>query len=204
MADDDNEPGDREPGEDGKVIAAVPGPGEDGTVVAAVPGDDAEVRDALPEDLDVSGYVGAVTFPDNSRRRVPGMLYLALAAICVAVWALAGDDAVLVNDGYLAVAVVLAAFGAYCIAAGWPLGIDATDALVEATKQVGFPVGHASASLGWRGLRSRPTWRILVYSAEEPPRQRGLVLVDAVDGAVLEHFVEDNPEEDWSQQATAF
>ena len=161
--------------------------------------DDAgEVRDTLPEDLDVSGYVGAVTFPDNSRRRIPGVLYLGIAAVCVALWALAGDDAVLVNDGYLAVAIVLSAFGAYCISAGWPLGVDATEALVEATKQVGFPVGHASASLGWRGLRSRPTWRILVYSAEDPPRQRGLVLVDAVDGAVLEHFVEDNPE-DWAE-----
>lgn len=160
--------------------------------------DDAEVRDTLPEDLDVSGYVGAVTFPDNSRRRIPGFLYLALAAVCVALWAVAGEEAVLVNDGYLAAAVVLAGFGAYCIAAGWPLGVDATEALVEATRQVGFPVGHASASLGWRGLRSRPTWRILVYSAEEPPRQRGLVLVDAVDGAVVEHFVEDNPE-DWAE-----
>ncbi len=161
-----------------------------------------EVRDTLPEDLDVSGYVGAVTFPDNSRRRVPGFLYLGLAAVCVALWALAGDDAVLVNDGYLVAAVALAGFGAYCISAGWPLGLDATEALVEATRQVGFPVGHASASLGWRGLRSRPTWRILVYSAEEPPRQRGLVMVDAVNGTVLEHFVEDNPE-DWAQPVAA-
>lgn len=159
---------------------------------------DAEVRDSLPEDLDVSGYVGQVTFPDNSHRRIPGVLYLAIAAVCVAVWAVAGDDAVLVNDGVLVAAVVLAAFGIYSISAGWPLGVDATEALVEATRQVGFPVGHASASLAWRGLRSRPTWRILVYSAEEPPRSRGLVLVDAVDGTVLQHFVEDNPE-DWSQ-----
>ena len=68
---------------------------------------------------------------------------------------------------------------------------------MAATRAVGFPVGHASAQLGWRGLRSRPTWRILVYSADEPPSKRGLVLVDGVDGVVLEHFVEDNPE-DWS------
>jgi energy-coupling factor transporter ATP-binding protein EcfA2 len=27
--------------------------------------------------------------------------------------------------------------------------------------------------------------------------RRGLVLVDAVDGRVLQHFVEDNPEQDW-------
>jgi hypothetical protein len=68
---------------------------------------------------------------------------------------------------------------------------------VAATKAVGFAVGHASAQLGWRGLRSRPTWRILLYSAEEPPASRGLVLVDAVDGTVLQHFVEENPEQDW-------
>ena len=157
-----------------------------------------EVHDTLPADLDPSSYVGPVTFPDNSRRRIPGFLYLALAAVCVLVWAVAGDDAVLVNDGFLAAAAALTVFGAYCISAGWPLGIDATDALVEASRQVGFPVGHASASLGWRGLRSRPTWRILLYSAEEPPTTRGLVLVDAVEGQVLEHFVEENPE-DWSQ-----
>jgi hypothetical protein len=35
---------------------------------------------------------------------------------------------------------------------------------------------------------------VLCYSAEEPPRQRGLVLVDAIDGRVVEHMIEDNPE----------
>jgi hypothetical protein len=58
-------------------------------------------------------------------------------------------------------------------------------------------VGHASAQLAWRGLRSRPTWRILLYSADEPPTKRGLVLVDGIDGSTVAHFVEDNPE-DWS------
>ena len=76
--------------------------------------------------------------------------------------------------------------------------MDERDALVAAVREVGFPVGHASAQMGWRGVLSRPTWRILLYSAEDPPTQRGLVLVDGVDGQVLEWFVEDNPE-DWSQ-----
>ena len=83
------------------------------------------------------------------------------------------------------------------IASGQRLGTDETDALVSATRTVGFAVGHASAQLGWRGLRSRPTWRILLYSAEEPPASRGLVLVDGIDGTVLQHFVEENPE-DWA------
>jgi hypothetical protein len=52
--------------------------------------------------------------------------------------------------------------------------------------------------MGWRGLRSRPTWRILVYSADDPPTKRGLVQVDGVDGTVVSAYVEDNPE-DWSE-----
>jgi hypothetical protein len=40
-------------------------------------------------------------------------------------------------------------------------------------------------------------WRILLYSAEEPPQRRGVVLVDGVSADVLFDFVEDNPE-DWS------
>ena len=158
---------------------------------------DGEIRDELPADLNAVGYVGPYTFPDNARRRIQGLLYLAVAALCVVVRVVAGSGAVLVNDGYWWVALALALFGVYCIAAGYRTKVDETDALVIATRTVGFPVGHASASLGWRGLRSRPVWRILVYSIEEPPDQRGLVLVDAVDGRVVEHFVESNPE-DWS------
>ena len=158
---------------------------------------DEDVRDVLPEDLDPSRYVGPYRFPDNSRRRIPGALYLVIAAGCIALWAWAGEDAVLVNDGYLWVGLALAAWGVWNLVTGTRLGTDETDALVSATRTVGFAVGHASAQLGWRGLRSRPTWRILLYSAEEPPASRGLVLVDGLDGTVLQHFVEDNPEQDW-------
>jgi hypothetical protein len=38
---------------------------------------------------------------------------------------------------------------------------------------------------------------VLVYSAEEPPKRRALVLVDAIDGSVVEHLAQDNPAEDW-------
>ena len=75
--------------------------------------------------------------------------------------------------------------------------VDEREALVKAQQAVGFPVGHASAQQVWRGLRSRPTWRVLCYSVEDPPERRGLVLVDAIDGEVVEHLVEDNPER-WS------
>ena len=159
---------------------------------------DADVTDALPEDLDVSGYVGPYVFPNNNRRRVPGYLYIGLGLACVALWvATRSGDAVLVNVGFLLGAVGLIAVGVYHLVAGWNLDVDEQDALVIATRTVGFAVGHASAQMGWRGLRSRPTWRILLYSADNPPATRGLVLVDGVDGEVVDWFTEDNPE-DWS------
>jgi hypothetical protein len=162
-----------------------------------MPERDEDVTDELPEDLNAAGYVGPYVFPDNDRRRIPAVLYALLGAGCIALWASAGDDAVLVNGGVLAAGIGLLLFAAYSWQAGFHLAVDERDALVAASRAVGFPIGHASAQLGWRGLRSRPTWRILLYSAEDPPRTRGLVLVDGVDGEVLEHFTEENPE-DWS------
>jgi len=156
---------------------------------------DADVVDALPEDLDAAGYVGPYMFPDNNRRRIPGYLYLGIAAGCAALWATV--DSVYVNGGFLGAAVLLAVVGAYQLASGWNLDVDEQDALVAASRQLDFPVGHASAQMGWRGVLSRPTWRILLYSAENPPLRRGLVLVDGVDGEVVDWFAEDNPE-DWS------
>jgi len=161
------------------------------------PGDEDEHRDELPADLDVTQYVGMYTFPDIRRRRAPAYAYLILAALLGVLVATHPGDRVLVNSGFLAAAVVLALIGIYHLLAAWPLAVKDTEALVAAAGKVGFPVGHASAQLGWRGLRSRPTWRILLYSSEDPPASRGMVLVDAVDGEVLDQIVEDNPE-DWS------
>jgi hypothetical protein len=162
------------------------------------PVDDSEVRDELPEDLVAQGYVGPYVFPNNNRRRIPGYLYLMVAVGCIGAWAATGrGDGVLVNGGFLGAGVLLALIGAYQLVAGWNLDVDERDALVAATREVGFAVGHASAQLGWRGLRSRPTWRILLYSAEDPPEHRGLVLVDGVEGQIVAHFTEANPE-DWS------
>jgi hypothetical protein len=172
--------------------------------MAEAPGEDRhanehrdEPGDELPADLDVTAYVGMYTFPDIRRRRAPAMAYLLLAAGLGVLVATHPGRGVLVNGGFLAAAVALALIGAYHLAAAWPLAVRDTEALLAAAGEVGFPVGHASAQLGWRGLRSRPTWRILLYSSEDPPAKRGLVLVDAVDGHVLDHVVEDNPE-DWS------
>jgi hypothetical protein len=152
-----------------------------------------DVRDELPDDLNPAGFVGPYQFPDNSRRRWPGVIYLVIAAICV-VGYVAFPDAAIVNEGLIVAAIVLAAVGVFSITSGWRMHVDEKDALVAAQRALGFAVGHASAQQVWRGLRSRPTWRVLCYSTEDPPARRGLVLVDAVDGRVVEQLSEDNPE----------
>ena len=119
--------------------------------------------------------------------------------ICLLLWVVARDSSPLVNAGMLWAAIALAVAGMIAVTSGWKMRFDEREALVAAQQAVGFPVGHASAQQVWHGIRSRPTWRVLCYSAEEPPRQRGLVLVDAMDGHVVEKLVEMNPEQ-WAGQ----
>ena len=152
-----------------------------------------EIRDELPDDLSPSGFVGPYQFPDNSRRRWPGVLYLVIAALCLVVYFVWNDSSI-VNDGWVLGAILLTIAGVFSITSGWRMHVDETEALVAAQQAVGFAVGHASAQQVWRGLRSRPTWRVLCYSAEDPPVQRGLVLVDAINGEIVEDMVEANPE----------
>lgn len=144
----------------------------------------------LPEDLDIT-VARPYRVPDNRKRRIAAGGYVAAAAVCAAGAVVSG------NGGLLAAAVFLAVAAAYHYACAWPLHVDETGALAASAAATGFPVGHASAQLAWRGLRSRPVWRVLLYSADEPPSKRGLVELDAVDGEVLGTYTEDNPE-DWS------
>ena len=146
--------------------------------------------DQLPEELDVT-IARPYQVPDTKRRRIAAALYVIVALIAAAAYLWTE------NSGMLAAAILLGVIAAYHRAAGWPLRLDETAALAAAAGAVGFPVGHASAQLAWRGLRSRPTWRVLLYSADEPPTRRGLVELDALDGSILGQYTEDNPE-DWS------
>lgn len=156
------------------------------------PDESSEAGDALPEDLDVTAMVGPYVFPDIRRRRIAAAIYVVIAA--VALWGGIASG----NSGLVLGGVLLAVIAGYHFVTGWHLEIDQTEALAVASRTVGFPVGHASAQLAWRGLLSRPAWRILVYSADEPPSIRGLVELDAVDGHVLGEYTERNPE-DWSE-----
>ena len=152
-------------------------------------------RDRLPEDLNLDEYVGITTFPDPGRRKIVGAMWLVVAALCAWVLATHSVDGVLVNGGLVPLAIGAAVVGVYHFVAGRSLKIRDADALAIASKHVGFPIGHASAQLGFQGLLSRPTWRILLYSAENPPAKRGMVLIDGSSAEVLGDYVEDNPED---------
>ena len=162
-----------------------------------------ESYDCLPEDLDVTNRVENYTIPNNNRRRIPGVLYLLIGTASIVVTFVFGEDSVLLNRGLLVGGMVIVLFGLYHLQASWCLTTNEREALMQATRSVGFPVGHASIQLSWRGLRSRPTWRILLYSNEPEqtfPEQRGLVSVDGVTGDTLQSIVEKNPE-DWVSHA---
>ncbi len=132
-------------------------------------------------------------FPDNSRRRIPAIIYLILG-VAILVGDRVSSSSIVFNDGLVVGSVALIIFGLMSLTSGWHMTVDEQGALAAAGAAAGFPIGHASAQQVWRGIRSRPTWRVLCYSDEDPPLRRGLVLVDAVDGSVKEHFVEDNLE----------
>ena len=160
-------------------------------------GDPDDVGDVLPDELQPALVEGVYVFPNNSRRRIPAVLYGLFAAGAAAVYFLV-EDSPAVNGGWLGGAILLATIGVYSWVAGADLAVDERDALVAANVAAGFAVGHASAQLGWRGPLCRPTWRVLVYSAEDPPAQRGLIFVDGLDARIVERIVEPNPE-DWTE-----
>jgi hypothetical protein len=142
---------------------------------------------ALPEDLD-STVTGPYTFPSPTRRRNAAWIYLA-GAVAAGTGAATGLAA-----GLWVIAGLLVALAVWNLAAAWPLRVGDGEALEIANREAAFTVGHASAAVGFDGWRSRPVWNVLVFSADEPPSQRGLIRVDGVDGTVVGRYVEANPE----------
>ncbi len=137
---------------------------------------------AIEEELD-SSVVGPYRFPSPTRRRIAGWVFVAGAVLAL----------ILIDGGWIP-ALGFVALAAWQFAASWPLNIDEHRALTIAGAAVDFPVGHASAAVTFKGIRSVPRWSVVLYSASEPPDQRALVVVDAVTGEVAEDpYVEDVP-----------
>ena len=142
---------------------------------------------ALPDDLDADA-VGEYYVPEVARRRQAGLVYLVGAAI-VALGIVLGLPA-----GMWLLVALLVLIGAFHYLAGWRLEVREWQALQVANRATEFPVGHASAQLNFDGWRSRPVWNVLVFSADEPPSQRGLVRVDGITAEIVERYVEDVPD----------
>ena len=138
----------------------------------------------MPDDLDAN-LVGPYEVPDPARRRRAGLVYFVGTGVVVAGMALG------LPVGMSVIAVVLAAIGGYHLVAAHHLEVSDKVALTAANRATEFPVGHASAVLGFEGILARPVWNVLVFSADDPPSQRGLVRIDGQSGDVLETYAED-------------
>lgn len=138
----------------------------------------------VPEDLDATQHA-PYTIPSTRRRRYAAWAHVSGAALA----ALA--PAAGLPRGMWVIGGVLAAAAVWHLAAAWPIAVLDPAALDAANRETDFGVGHASAALGFDGWRARPVWSVLVFSADQPPSRRALVRVDAVDGTVVETYVED-------------
>jgi hypothetical protein len=136
----------------------------------------------VPEDLD-SGRLGPYRFPDPRRRRIGAYIYAALGLVGLVV--LSGTA----RWGFLLSMLVLALWH---WRAAWPLQVSPEQALSVAAAMAPFPIGHSSAAVTFHGLRARPRWHVILYDAGNPPAQRALIVVDAIDGRTVgEPYVEE-------------
>lgn len=130
----------------------------------------------VPADLD-SSAVGPYRFPSPRRRRAGTWIFLAFAPL---IFFVTPNRAV---GG--AMAAVMVALAVWHWLAAWPLNLQPEEALVVASRNAPFPIGHASAAVIFSGLRSRPRWHVVMYDAAEPPAARALVVVDGVNGSIV-------------------
>lgn len=138
---------------------------------------------AVPDDLDATQRA-PYAIPTTRRRRTAAVVYL------VAAISLGGAVGRGAPPRLLVVAAILVGLAVWHLASAWPIRVLDPEALETANREVPFPVGHASAAVGFDGWRARPIWNVLVFSGDNPPSQRGLVRVDAVDGHLVEKYVE--------------
>lgn len=133
-----------------------------------------EKPDSLPDDLDITKYVGPYQFPSPRRRRTAAYSILIISFVSILI-GFNAHNAAMIGGG---IAFVLV--GVFFFVTAWPLEVDDLTALTTAGSQAPFSVGHASAQLCFTGWLSKPMWRVVVFSSDEPPTQRGLVEIDAV------------------------
>ncbi|MCY3652166.1 MAG: hypothetical protein OXG89_03950 [bacterium] len=143
--------------------------------------DEVAQQAGVPDDLD-SSQIGPYRFPSPARRMIGSRIYL-VGGILAVLGALAnlGGGLLWVGAGFFLLSYLH-------FMTSWPLVVQQEEALIAAAVQSEAPVGHASAALGFEGLSSRPAWNVILYSAENPPRSRTLVRLDAVTGQPIDEL----------------
>lgn len=141
-----------------------------------------EIKDELPSDLDVTKYVGPYQFPSPRKRKTAATFIIVISLITIALGINSSNTSLTVAGG------ISLLIGLLFFLLGWELNAKDLDALTLAASQAPFSVGHASAQLCFTGWASKPTWRVVVFSSDEPPTQRGLVEISAVTKEITSTF----------------
>jgi hypothetical protein len=122
---------------------------------------------------------------DTAKRRRASIVYVAMAI---------GTAALVLKIGlsplWITAVLPLALLALYQFLGGWKMQVTDMEAIQTAAEEVSFGVGHGSATLGYRGLRARPIWEILVFGDGTAPRFQALVTIDAVSGEVTGTYEE--------------
>lgn len=153
----------------------------------------APLGDELPEDLIPAAARGKYSIPDNARRRRPAVVLSVTGLLSGALWWTRADGGVLVNSGFFVAAIGFLLLAAYFAASARPVRVWEDEAVTTAKTTTGLQSGTGRAQLAWRGVLGRPVWRVLVHDEGSGQPRRGVVIVDATNGSVVEHLTEDVP-----------
>ena len=116
---------------------------------------------------------------DTAKRRRAGVVYIVMAVLAGAV-----VIATQIQLMWLTSVGALVVLAGYQFLGGWKMQVTDMEAIEKASDQVSFTTGHGSATLGYRGLRARPVWEVLVYGDGPSPGFQALVTIDAVSGEI--------------------
>jgi len=116
---------------------------------------------------------------DTAKRRRAGVVYIVMAVLAAAV-----VIATQIQLMWLTAVGSLLMLAGYQFLGGWKMQVTDMEAIEKASDRVSFATGHGSATLGYRGLRARPVWEVLVYGDGPAPQFQALVTIDAVSGEI--------------------
>lgn len=125
---------------------------------------------------------------DTSTRRKAAAVYLAVAVVAGALVLASGVTAM-----WLTSVLPLMGLAAIQFAGGWRMQVKDVEAIQIASDHASFPVGHGSATLGFRGLLAKPVWQVLVFADGAAPGRQALVAVDALTSDIRGSYEEPVP-----------